>query len=196
LQTSLLRVLQAGEIKRVGETHTRTVDVRVISATNRSLDKLIQEGAFRQDLYYRLYTIALRLPPLRERRTDVPLLAHHFLDRYATGRRAHIRGFTPEALRALQAHSWPGNVRELENTIERAVVMAEGGLIRAEDLRLPATNGAALYRPGLTLKDMERRFVLQALEHHEGNISETARVLGVSRRWLHYRLKQWQEPDE
>ncbi|GIV58152.1 MAG: hypothetical protein KatS3mg042_1065 [Rhodothermaceae bacterium] len=191
MQTTLLRVLQSGEIKRVGDTRTRTVDVRVLSATNKSLTELIEAGEFREDLYYRLNTISVTMPPLRHRREDIPLLAHHFLDKFATGRRSHIEGFTPEALERLQNYHWPGNVRELENTIERAVVLCRGTLIEPGDLRLPETHRASPFEPGLTLKEIERRAVLQTLEAHGGNISETARVLGVSRRWLHYRLKEW-----
>ncbi|MFB3132612.1 MAG: sigma-54 interaction domain-containing protein, partial [Rhodothermales bacterium] len=111
LQMALLRVLQEGEIKRVGETHVRKVDVRVISATNRRLEDLVQDGSFREDLLYRLNTISVTVPPLRHRRSDIPLLAHHFLDKYAVRRRSHIRGFTPEAVEALRTYAWPGNVR-------------------------------------------------------------------------------------
>ncbi|ARA91746.1 MAG: GAF domain-containing protein [Bacteroidetes bacterium] len=192
MQTVLLRVLQEGEIKRVGDHVTRKVDVRVISATNKSLKEMIEAGEFREDLYYRLDTITIELPPLRQRRGDVALLAHHFLDRYAVKSRSHIRGFEPEAMQALQAYAWPGNVRELEKTIERAVVLARGDLITRADLRLPETNALHPMEHGLTLKEMERRFVLQALEDHGGNISETARSLDVSRRWLHYKLKEWE----
>lgn len=195
MQTALLRVLQSGEIKRVGDTQIRTVDVRILSATNKSLSGLIEAGEFREDLYYRLNTIAITMPPLRHRRDDIPLLAHHFLDKFATGRRSHIEGFTPEALACLQSHPWPGNVRELENTIERAVVLCRGTLIDRADLRLPVSEPTSPFEPGLTLKEIERRAVLQTLAAHDGNISETARVLGVSRRWLHYKLKEWDAPN-
>ncbi len=192
MQMALLRVLQEGEIKRVGETQTRPVDIRVISATNKSLKDLVRSGEFREDLYYRLNTIAITMPPLRQRRVDIPLLAHHFLDKYAVKRRSHIRGISPEAVRALQNHDWPGNVRELEKTIERAVVLARADLITAEDLRLPERELLDPYEPGLALKEVERRVVERTLRDHDGNISETARVLGVSRRWLHYKLKGWE----
>ncbi|MEX0601403.1 MAG: sigma 54-interacting transcriptional regulator, partial [Rhodothermales bacterium] len=135
VQTALLRVLQEGEIKRVGETKMRNVDVRIISATNKPLKGLMKEEGFREDLYYRLNTISISMPPLRRRASDVHLLAHHFLDIYA--RKKDIDGFTEDALEALKNYSWPGNVRELENTIERAVVFARGNLIEKEDLRLP-----------------------------------------------------------
>ncbi|MDX1419040.1 MAG: sigma-54-dependent Fis family transcriptional regulator [Rubricoccaceae bacterium] len=193
LQTSLLRVLQEGEIKRVGDTAVRRVDVRVISATNKDLREEIAGRHFREDLYYRLNTIAIELPPLRQRRDDIPLLAAHFLDRFATGSRAHLRGFTPEALDTLKRYRWPGNVRELENTVERAAVMARGELIAPADLRLPEGEAGPSFDPELPLKEVERRHVEQALAHHEGNVSATARALGVSRRWLHYRLKEWED---
>ncbi|MFQ5568666.1 MAG: sigma 54-interacting transcriptional regulator [Rhodothermales bacterium] len=195
IQTALLRVLQEGEIKRVGETQVRNVDVRVISATNKKLQDLVRDGSFREDLYYRLNTIAITMPPLRRRRSDIPLLAHHFLDKYAVGSRHHIRGFTPEALDALRAYAWPGNVRELENTIERAVVLARTDLIDQTDLRLPDQRTMEPFEPGLTLKEAERRLVHRTLDDCDGNVSETARVLGVSRRWLHYRLKEWEASD-
>lgn len=191
IQTSLLRVLQEGEVKRVGETKVRIVDVRILSATNKPLKDLIKEGEFREDLYYRLNTISITMPPLRRRRSDVPLLAHHFLDKYA--RKKPIKGFDDDALKALQEYSWPGNVRELENTIERAVVMARGEFIAREDLRLPDEEERDPFEPGVTLKDAERLIVQRTLEANDGNISETARVLGVSRRWLHYRLKEWED---
>ncbi|HYE94797.1 MAG TPA: sigma 54-interacting transcriptional regulator [Rubricoccaceae bacterium] len=193
LQMSLLRVLQEGEIKRVGDTATRKVNVRVLSATNKDLKTEIAARHFREDLYYRLNTIHIELPPLRQRRGDVPLLAAHFLDRFATGTRAHIRGFAPEALDALKAYRWPGNVRELENTIERAVVLARGELITPDDLRLPVEEVETSFEPDLPLKEIERRAVQRTLKQHDGNVSETARVLGVSRRWLHYRLKEWED---
>jgi Nif-specific regulatory protein len=193
LQMSLLRVLQEGEIKRVGDTSTRRVNVRVLSATNKDLREEIAERHFREDLYYRLNTIHIELPPLRQRRDDIPLLAAHFLDRYATGSRAHLRGFTPEALDTLKRYRWPGNVRELENTIERAAVLARGELIAPVDLRLPEGEAEPAFDPELPLKEVERRHVQRALAHHEGNVSATARALGVSRRWLHYRIKDWEE---
>ena len=199
LQTALLRVLQEGEVKRIGETSVRRVDVRVISASNKSLKELIESGAFREDLFYRLNTIPLTIPPLRERLMDIPLLAHHFLDKYATGRRNHIRGFEPDALRLMQSYHWPGNVRELQNAIERAVVMTSENLIRPEDLHLtlPTKPIEDKYRTktvaGLTLKQVERLVVEEALSNNDGNVSKTARQLDVSRSWLHYRLKEWDD---
>ena len=200
LQTALLRVLQTGEVKRVGEASTRRVDVRVVSATNRPLADLAEDGRFREDLMYRLNTIRVEVPPLRRRRQDVPLLAHHFMERYAVGTRARVEGFTPEAVDALAGYRWPGNVRELENTVERAVVLARGALVGTDDLRLPEISpGAAdtlAFEPGLTVKEAERRLAERTLGALDGNVSETARMLGVSRRWLQYRLREWRDdPD-
>jgi Nif-specific regulatory protein len=195
IQTALLRVLQEGEVKRVGDTQTRHVDVRILSATNRPLKDLIKAGEFREDLFYRLNTISIMMPPLRHRRSDIPILAHHFLDKYASGKRSHIKGFDQEALDALQGYPWPGNVRELENTIERAVVLSRGDLIAAEDLRLPDSERIDPFEIGIPLKEVERRVVERTLKDLDGNISETARVLEVSRRWLHYKLKEWESPE-
>ena len=196
IQTALLRVLQEGEVKRVGETQTRKVDVRVLSATNKPLQELIKEGEFREDLYYRLNTIAITLPPLRQRKNDIPLLAHHFLDKFAVKQRDYIKGFDPAALKALQAHRWPGNVRELENTIRRAVVLAQDAMIQEADLQLPEIESADPFEPGISLREGERRLVERTLKAYDGNISETSRILGVSRSWLHYKLKEWGNPEK
>ena len=198
MQTALLRVLQEGEIKRVGDTSTRAVDVRIVSATNRPLSGQIAEGEFREDLYYRLNTIELDLPPLRHRRTDIPILAQHFLTKYAKGSRDRIRGFDPDAVEALRGYSWPGNVRELENTIERGIVMCRGEVVQVEDLRLKPDKLAAVEEiemQDIPLKQMERQHVESMLERVENNVSEAARRLGVSRRWLHYRIKEWEGED-
>lgn len=191
IQAKLLRVLQEGEIKRVGENQVRKVDVRIISATNKSLTDLVKLGQFREDLYYRLNTIYIKIPALRERKQDIPLLAHHFLDKYAGERKAHIKGFEEKAMDALVDHAWPGNVRELENTVERAVVLAKRELLSVEDLKLPHSDLPDLIESDLTLKELEKRFVQNRLEQNQGNISETARELDVSRRWLHYKIKEW-----
>ena len=197
LQTALLRVLQEGEVKRVGESKPRKVDVRVISATNKSIENLIQEGNFREDLYYRLNTIRLETPPLRNRIEDIPLLANHFLDKYATGKRSAIEGFTRDALKRMQKHHWPGNVRELQNTIERAVIMSNESMVGVKDLNLPEESQPPadftnLLQQGLNLKEIEQEVVKKALASNDGNVSETARQLGVSRTWIHYRIKEWE----
>lgn len=198
LQTALLRVLQTGEIKRVGDHATRRVDVRVLSATNRDLDELVEDNAFREDLLYRLNTIRVELPPLRRRRNDIPLLAAVFLERYAVGSRSRVTGFSPDAIDVLLAHRWPGNVRELENAIERAVVLARGSLISPDDLRLPRSpnDPPPAITAGTTMKEIERLAVEQTLAELDGNVSESARVLGVSRRWIQYRMKEWRADSE
>lgn len=199
LQTALLRVLQEGETKRIGETRVRHVDVRIVSASNKSLEDLVAAGEFREDLYYRLNTIPVEMPALRDRLEDIPLLANHFLDKYAKGRRAHIKGFTPEAISVLQSYHWPGNVRELQNTIERAVVLASNSLIDVADLnlKLPERPIAEKYRKsaadGSTLKQIERLVVQDTLERNDGNVTKSARELGVSRSWIHLRLKEWED---
>ena len=201
MQTALLRVLQEGEVKRVGENKVRHVNVRIVSATNKSLKAAIKEGDFREDLYYRLNTITINLPPLRQRGDDIVLLAHHFLDKYAVGRREYVKGFSKEVRSKLKAYSWPGNIRELQNTIERAVVMATGELIHADDLDLEDEEGAPSdsYRDkiacGQTLKEIEDQVLQAAIEMYDGNISETARQLGVSRTWVHGRIKEWNDPE-
>ncbi|WP_412070341.1 sigma-54 interaction domain-containing protein [Rubrivirga sp. IMCC43871] len=197
LQTALLRVLQTGEVRRVGDTAGRRVDVRVVSATNRPLDDLVEAGRFREDLLYRLNTIRVALPPLRQRGDDVILLATYFLDRFATGPRAHVTTFSPDALDAIRRHRWPGNVRELEGAVERAVVLARGTTVEVADLRLPepAPGEALDVSPGMTMKEVERLAVERTLAASEGNVSATARTLGVSRRWIQYRLKEWAEED-
>lgn len=192
IQTKLLRVLQEGEIRRVGENQIRKVDVRCISATNKVLSEMVQRGRFREDLYYRLNTISIQMPRLRERKPDIPLLAHHFLDKFTGKEKQKIKGFDKSALDALLSYSWPGNVRELENTIERALVMAKGDLITIEDLKLPQDDVEDFADEGLSLKESQRRLVKKTLDEQKGNVSETAKILGVSRRWLHYKIKEWQ----
>ncbi len=198
----LLRALQEGEIKRVGETRPRHVDVRVIAATNRDLEEEVRAGRFREDLYYRLSVVTLRVPPLRERREDIPLLAASFLRR-ALQRTARTLAFSPAALELLMAYSWPGNVRELENSIEYAVIHARGGLIMPEDLperirsavphlrraRTATTWEAQLFQDLPSLEELERRYVLYVLEAVKGNRSRAAEILGIDRRTL-YRMAE------
>ncbi len=191
LQTQLLRVLQEGEIKRVGENQVRRVDVRIIAATNKNLAEAVKKGTFREDLYYRLNVINIEMPPLRQRARDIPLLAHHFLGKYAAKNHKEILGFTPEALDRLTGYSWPGNVRELENTVERAVVLAKDNYITISDLRLQETGGELFLPQGMTLEEMERRLVEKTLDELDNNITHAAERLGVSRRWIHYKMKQW-----
>ena len=199
LQVKLLRVLQERELIRVGGTEPVPVDVRVVAATNRDLEREVREGRFREDLFYRLNVIPIALPPLRDRRTDIPLLVDHFLAKHAEPGRA--RRIAPEALLALVAWSWPGNVRELESVVERTLLLAEGDLIRLDDL--PAAvrmrgSGVAAFLPieipdaGLDLERLECDLIKGALEKAGGNVTRAARLLGLSRRTLQYRLEKIQ----
>ncbi len=187
-QAKLLRVLETGEVERVGASRARRVDVRILSATNADLGAEVAAGRFREDLLFRLNTIEIRLPPLRERSEDIQSLAEHFLRRYAARYRKPLGGFEPEALAALQSHPWPGNVRELDHTLERAVLMAQGSLLRAGDLGLRGS-GAPARLEDLPLEDVERVLIRKALERHEGNVSAAAKALGLSRSALYRRLQ-------
>ena len=189
-QAKLLRVLQTGELERVGSSKTRQVDARVISATNADLRVEVAEGRFREDLLFRLNTIEINLPPLRERREDIPALAMFFLQRHAQRYRKGLTQFDASALQALLAHAWPGNVRELDHAIERAVLMARGDTVRGADLALrPAgSTGGATRLEDMTLEDVERVLIQKALERHAGNVSQAARALGLSRSALYRRL--------
>jgi len=188
-QTKLLRVLQEGEIKRVGDTVFRKVNVRVIAATNKKLEEEVKKGNFREDLYYRLNVISINMPPLRDRRSDIPLLAQYFLEKYARKTAKKIKGFTPEAMNALVKFNWPGNVRELENTIQRAVVLTKTSMIEEADLRIQSVSDD-LFESGITLKEFNRRLVHKTLKETNGNKTKAAKILGVSRRWLQYQLKE------
>ncbi|RJP78056.1 MAG: GAF domain-containing protein [Candidatus Zixiibacteriota bacterium] len=190
IQAKLLRVLQEGTFRRVGDTDYRKVDVRIVSATNKSLKSEVKKGNFREDLYYRLNVIAITMPPLRERRSDIPLLVNHFLKRISDKTGQRLKRIQPESLRALINYNWPGNVRELENTIERAVVLSGDGPISLGELIIPDAESEGL-KPR-TLKEQEKEIVLRTLEECEGNKTKTAEVLGVSLRWLHYKLNEWQ----
>jgi DNA-binding NtrC family response regulator len=190
LQAKLLRVLQTGELERVGSSRTRRVDVRVVAATNADIAEEVAAGRFREDLFFRLNTIEIAVPPLRERRDDIPPLAAHFLSRFASRYGKPREGFDEEATRALLDHPWPGNVRELEHAVERGVLMSTSALIGSADLGLHgAVPRPGVVAEGMTLAESERALIEQALRRHEGNISEAARVLGLSRSALYRRLK-------
>jgi two-component system response regulator HydG len=212
VQVKLLRVLQEREFERVGGNETLKVDVRIVAATHRDLAALVREGRFREDLFYRLNVVSIRLPPLRERRSDIPLLADHFLRRFAAESGRELAGFTPDALAALQEHAWPGNVRELENTVERAVVLCGGTHVEREHLALPPARaaspahaplapgaapdgggeaGEAPVVPGARLEDIERHAILATLEACEGSTHRAAETLGVSVRMIQYRLREY-----
>jgi Nif-specific regulatory protein len=189
IQAKLLRVLQEGEIRRVGDTESRKVDVRIISATNRDLREEVRNGVFREDLFYRLNVIQIKIPPLRERHGDVPLLTRHFLRKFTKKRNEKSKRLTHEAIRALEKYHWPGNVRELENCLERAIVLSTGDEIYPEDLLIPRNEEMLGRRK--TLKEIEKEVVLKTLEEEGGNKTRTAEILGVSLRWLHYKLNEW-----
>ena len=187
-QAKLLRVLESGEVERVGASRSRRIDVRIVSATNADIPAEVAAGRFREDLLFRLNTIEIHLPPLRERHDDIGPLAAHFLARYAGRYRKPLAGFEPEALSALEVHGWPGNVRELDHTIERAVLLAQGSRIRMADLGLRG-GGAARRLEDLPLEEVERVLIRKALERHGGNVSTAAKALGLSRSALYRRLQ-------
>jgi DNA-binding NtrC family response regulator len=190
-QAKLLRVIETGELERVGSSQTRHADVRLISATNANLDAEVSAARFRQDLLYRLNTVEIRLPPLRERRQDVPLLAGHFLRLQTSRYRKSIDGFDEAAMRALLDHAWPGNVRELEHAIERAVLMSSGHTIRKGDLALQTPPGAQPSIEDMSLEEMEAFLIRKALARYGGNISRVAEVLGLSRSALYRRIQRF-----
>jgi DNA-binding NtrC family response regulator len=203
LQVKLLRTLQEREILRVGGTEAVPIDVRVVAATNLDLEREVREGRFREDLFYRLNVIPIALPPLRERRTDIPLLVEHFLAKH--GEPARTRTIAPEALEALVAYAWPGNVRELESIVERTLLLAEGDVIRLEDLPAtvrmrgrPGGGGIPIEIPdeGLDLEELERALIVRALDKAGDNVTRAARLLGLSRRTLQYRLEKMQGAPE
>jgi DNA-binding NtrC family response regulator len=190
-QAKLLRVLQTGELERVGSSRTRQVDVRIISATNADLNKEVTEGRFRADLQFRLNTIEIHLPPLRDRREDIPLLAVHFLGRHAQRYRKHLAAFDPAAMQALLDHPWPGNIRELDHSVERAVLMAQGDTVKAGDLGLrPAREGAPRLED-MSLEEVEFSLIKKALARFDGNVSHAAKALGLSRSALYRRLQRF-----
>jgi two-component system response regulator HydG len=202
MQAKLLRVIQEREIQRVGSDEAIAVDVRILAATNRDLEEDVKNGIFREDLYYRLNVVALNVPPLRDRQDDIPLLAQHFLEKYAERNRKPVKGFSPLAMDMLIKYDWPGNVRELENAIERAVILLPGEHITEKQLPLnivQSHDGAPPHptavQPGgdevHSLEEIEKRAILATLEATGGNKSETARKLGINRKTLHKKLKSY-----
>jgi DNA-binding NtrC family response regulator len=189
-QTKLLRVLETREIQRVGSSKVRSVDVRVVSATNADVGGMVARGEFREDLLYRLNTVEVRLPALRERSVDIPLLAEHFLGQQAARYGRDVEGFSDGAMEALMAHSWPGNVRELRHAVERSLLMARGRRIEAADLGLRRREDGGARLDELTLDQAERLMIEKALDRHQGNVSKAAESLGVSRSALYRRLQR------
>ncbi len=203
LQVKLLRFLQEHEFERVGGNQTIKVDVRIVAATNRDLKQRVRDGQFREDLYYRLNVVTIETPPLRVRPGDIPLLAMHFLNRYAPENEKQVTGFSDAALELLTRYEWPGNVRELENAVERAVVVARHELVDVSDLPpglasstkqapgAPPTDYPAV--PGSTLAELERFAILKTLEHTGGSTSRAAEILGISPRKIQYKLHEYHE---
>jgi len=201
-QVKLLRVLQEREFERLGGTRTVKVDVRLIAATNRDLRAALEQGTFREDLYYRLNVVPIDIAPLRERKEDIPDLVNLFISRFSGDSGKPVEGITPEAMQILGNHHWPGNVRELQNVIERGCALAKGNVLEAADIHLDtrlakAGNGAGGFLPeGMTLEQWEDEMVQEALRRANGNKSQAARLLGLSRNALRYRLSKIGIADE
>ncbi|SHK80903.1 two-component system, NtrC family, response regulator HydG [Desulfatibacillum alkenivorans DSM 16219] len=201
MQAKLLRAIQEKEVQRVGSDATVKVDVRIIAATNRDLEQEVADGKFREDLFYRLNVVTLRIPPLREREGDVHLLAQYFLDKFAERNRKHVKGITPQAMDMLLKHPWPGNVRELENAMERAVILLTGEFITEKELPLgicgPVCDDEPMepvveQEPILqSLEEVEKKAILTTLRAVDGNKSEAARRLGITRKTLHSKLAKY-----
>ncbi|PYV23767.1 MAG: sigma-54-dependent Fis family transcriptional regulator, partial [Acidobacteria bacterium] len=191
LQAKLLRVLQTGELERVGSSKTRRISVRTLCATNRDLGQEVAEGRFREDLLFRINTVEIRLPPLRDRREDVPLLAMHFLRPHALRYQKALAGFDAGAMQALLAHPWPGNVRELDHVVERAVLMAPGNVVTVADLGLKGGREGPARLEDMSLEEVECFLIQKALARFEGNVSKAAEALGLSRSALYRRLERY-----
>ena len=206
IQVKLLRVLQEREFERLGGTKTLKVDIRMIAATNRDLRAALEEGTFREDLYYRLNVVPIDIPPLREHREDIPELVNHFLARFAANNEKQIHSITPAALHVLMAYHWPGNVRQLENSVERAVALSSGPVIDTKDIHLDTAHGKnnvtgsavqdQFLPEGMTLEQWEDNMIKEALRRSNGNKSQAARLLGLSRNALRYRLGKLGVTDE
>ncbi len=199
-QAKLLRVLQEREFEPLGSTRTVKVNIRIIAASNRILKNEVEKGTFRGDLFYRLNVVSIELPPLRERREDIPLLIEHFLKIYNEKNNRNLKGFHPRALDALMRYPWPGNIRELENVVERAVILTSDEYVPFSELP-EAIRGATAdplmeqvrqgIRPGMTIKEMERELIIKTLEDNDGNRTRTSRILGITRRTLQLKLKEY-----
>jgi len=199
-QAKLLRVLQEREFEPLGSTKTVKVDIRIVAASNRILEEEVKRGAFREDLFYRLNVVPIELPPLRERREDIPLLIDHFLKIYNERNVRNLQGFHPRALDALMRYAWPGNIRELENVVERSVILTRDDYVPFSELP-EAIRGAEDdpltieiregIRPGMTIREMEKELIIKTLEDNDGNRTRTARVLGITRRTLQHKLKEY-----
>ncbi len=195
LQAKLLRVLQEKSFERLGGTHTLTVDTRIIASTNRNLEEALKQNRFREDLYFRLNVIPIRLPTLRERREDVPTLARHFLERYARRYEKGITEIRPAALDLLCRYSWPGNVRELEHAIERAILLCDGSVLEADDIPVDLLNLSSLTgdeREWMSLEELEKEYIRRVLRKVRGHKSRAAQVLGINRKTLLEKRKRYE----
>ncbi|HTA23608.1 MAG TPA: sigma-54 dependent transcriptional regulator [Terriglobales bacterium] len=190
-QAKLLRVLESGEMERVGSSQTRRVDVRIISATNADLDQEVTAGRFRQDLLFRLNTVEIQIPALRDRRQDIPPLATYFLSRYAERYRKPVKTFDPPAMQAMLEYPWPGNVRELDHAVERAVLLSSGDAVRSSDLSLKVPQAGTQRMEELSLEEVESLLIRKAVDRYGGNISQAAEALGLSRSALYRRLQKY-----
>ncbi len=184
-------MLETGEFERVGSSKTHRVNVRIFSATNSNLGAEVAGGRFREDLLFRLNTIEIRLPPLRERREDIPLLAMHFLGQYAQRYRKSMAGFESAAMQVILDHPWPGNVRELDHAVERAVLMAQASAVKASDLALRAGREGAPRLEEMSLEEVESFLIRKALARYQGNVSQAAGALGLSRSALYRRIQRY-----
>jgi DNA-binding NtrC family response regulator len=199
LQAKLLRVIQTREFFKVGGNKPIRTDIRLVTASNKDLRRAVTEGAFREDLYYRIAVVMIQTPPLRDRREDIPLLVKHFLEKFSASHRKRIRGVTPRAMELLTSYPWPGNVRQLENCLEQAVVLCEDDKVDVEVLSLNEAgthrdgDSSVRIRAGLTLRDVEQQYILRTLQENGGNRTRAARVLGISLRCLQYKLKAYAE---
>jgi DNA-binding NtrC family response regulator len=196
LQAKFLRVLEERKIRRLGGRSEVEVDVRVICATNRDLKEEIRKGRFREDLYFRLHVFTIELPPLKERKEDIPLLVHHFIEKFNAETGKHVQGMTPAALAVLQAYPWPGNIRELRNTVERAMILVDGDVIAEEqlppDVQPTRPEAATLRLPlGLALDQVEKEYIVASLQRNGGNKARTAEALGISEKTLYNKLNRY-----
>jgi len=189
-QVDLLRVLETKEFHRTGGTRTISVDFRIICATNEDLEEAVREGRFREDFYYRINVFTIEVPPLRERRSDIPLLAEHFFRRFARQMETRMTGISPRAMEVLEGYDWPGNVRELSNAIERAMVVGQGRAIQPQDLPL-RTNHRSAGSDADSLAEMERRHVAAILDRTDGNVTRTAEILGIDRATVYNKIKKY-----
>ena len=196
IQVKILRVLEEHKFERVGGQDTIEVDVRLIAATNRDLKKMVAEGKFREDLFYRLYVVVIHLPPLRERTGDIPLLAQHFLKELSAANGKKIESITPDAMDILSAYPWPGNVRELRNIVERMIVLSRGEKLTVRDIPAALRDGVqpragAVSAPNMSLDEVEKQLIINALKNHGENRTKAAAQLGISRRTLHRKLNEY-----